>query len=276
MAYAEEGPSDGPVVLMLHGEPSWSFLYRKMIPTLVSSGFRVICPDLIGLGRSDKPLKRSDYTYARHIDWIQQFIGLLDLKQISLFVQDWGSLIGLRVVADAKFTWRFARIALGNGGLPTGQATTKGFSRWRAFVEKIQDSDDMPIARLVAGGTVNGLSAAEENAYSAPFPTVESQVCCKVFPLLVPYKPDDPEGLNNARALEYLSKLRIPFLLVFSDSDMITRGGEKVFENFEGVKMASHLHHKIKAAGHFLQEDKGEELAQRLVQFIHHTAPSKL
>lgn len=262
MHYVDEGPRDGPLMLLLHGEPSWSYLYRHMIPPLATAGFWVIAPDLIGFGKSDKPTRRKDYSYAGHVAWMQQFITRLDLNAITLFCQDWGSLIGLRVAAENEE--RFARIALGNGGMPTGdQQMPKAFRLWRAFARY---SPWFPIGRIINSGTVTELSRQVIAAYDAPFPSARYKAGARAFPTLVPDRPDDPASDANRAAWEVYRRWEKPFLTTFSNRDPITRGGEVPWqENVPGARGLAHV--KIRNAGHFLQEDKGPELARVLIDF---------
>jgi len=263
MHYVDEGPSDGEVILLLHGEPSWSYLYRHMIPPLRDAGLRVIAPDLIGFGKSDKPTRRSDYSYAGHVGWMTAFIEALDLSGINLFCQDWGSLIGLRVAAENEH--RFARIALGNGALPTGdQAIPKAFKIWRTFALY---SPWFPIGRILQMGTVEELSAAEVAAYDAPFPSARYKAGARAFPKLVPTTPDDPARDANRAAWDIFRQWTKPFLTTFSNRDPIMRGGEKVWQDsVPGAQGQEHV--IIRNAGHFLQDDKGPELAEVLIRFI--------
>lgn len=263
MHYVDEGPADALPVLLLHGEPSWSYLYRHMIPPLAAAGHRVIAPDLIGFGRSDKPVRKRDYSYAGHVDWMRQFVEALDLSGITLFCQDWGSLIGLRVAAENEA--RFARIMLGNGGLPTGdQPMPKAFLAWRKFA---QYSPYFPVGRLIQKATTTDLSDEVVAAYDAPFPSSRFKAGARAFPLLVPITPDDPASAANRAAWDVFSKWEKPFLTCFSDRDPITRGGDKPWrERVPGA--AGQAHVTIKKAGHFLQEDKGQELAELVIRFI--------
>lgn len=263
MHYVDEGPRDGEVVLLLHGEPSWSYLYRHMIPPLRDAGLRVIAPDLIGFGKSDKPTRRADYSYAGHVGWMTAFIEALDLSGINLFCQDWGSLIGLRVAAENEH--RFARIALGNGALPTGdQAIPKAFKIWRTFALY---SPWFPIGRILQMGTVEELSAAEVAAYDAPFPSARYKAGARAFPKLVPTTPDDPARDANRAAWDIFRQWSKPFLTTFSNRDPIMRGGEKVWQDsVPGAQGQEHV--IIRNAGHFLQDDKGPELADVLIRFI--------
>ena len=259
----DEGQRDGDVVLLLHGEPSWSYLYRHMIPPLTNAGFRVIAPDLIGFGKSDKPTRKSDYSYAGHVAWMQAFIEALDLQDITLFCQDWGSLIGLRVAAENE--QRFARIALGNGGLPTGdQEMPKAFGAWRAFARY---SPIFPIGKIIQKATITDLPADVVAAYDAPFPSARYKAGARTFPMLVPTRPDDPASDANRAAWKVFSQWQKPFLTTFSNRDPITRGGELPWqETVPGAKGREHP--RILNAGHFLQEDKGPELAEVLIRFV--------
>jgi haloalkane dehalogenase len=269
VAHIDEGPRDAPVVLLMHGEPSWSFLYRKMIPILVSAGYRAIAPDLVGFGRSDKPASRIDYSYLNHVLWMTEWMETNDLQNITLFCQDWGSLIGLRMVAEAPH--RFQRIVLANGGLPTG--TTKlpaAFAIWRAFARY---SPWFPIGRIVKAGCVGGLGPHEMAAYDAPFPDRRYKIAARLFPTFVPTSPDDPERQNNERAWELFKRWDKPFLTLFSDRDPVTRGGQTIWQSqVPGAKGQQHA--LIHGAGHFLQEDKGAEVALAIVEFMQATPVS--
>lgn len=266
IAYIDEGPRDGPVVLLMHGEPSWSFLYRKMIPVFVKAGCRVLAPDLVGFGRSDKPARREDYSYLNHVLWMNAWLQAVDTQQITLFCQDWGSLIGLRMVASAPN--RFDRIVLANGGLPTGTTEIpKAFKLWRAFARW---SPWFPIGRIVKAGCYRGLSPAEVAAYDAPFPTRRHRIAARLFPGFVPTTPDDPERTNNEAAWEVFKRWDKPFLTLFSNRDPVTRGGHRIWHQVvPGAKGQPHA--VTRDAGHFLQEDKGEEVAQAIVEFIRST-----
>ena len=263
MHYVDEGREDGEPVLLLHGEPSWSYLYRYMIPPLTAAGLRVVAPDLVGFGKSDKPADKSDYTYARHVGWMQAFIESLDLSCITLFCQDWGSLIGLRVAAENEP--RFARIVLANGGLPTGDQTMPdAFMKWRAFA---LHSPYFPIGKIIQKGTTTNLRTEVVAAYDAPFPSRKFKAGARMFPALVPVRPDDPASDANRRAWEVFGGWEKPFLTAFSDKDPITRGGDRVWQKHVPGARGQH-HVTIDDAGHFLQEDKGEELANLVIEFI--------
>ena len=263
VAHIDEGPRDAPVVLLMHGEPTWSFLYRKMIPVLLAAGFRVVAPDLVGFGRSDKPARPSDYSYANHVHWMNAWLAANDLRRITLFCQDWGSLIGLRMVVDAP--QRFDRIVLANGGLPTGTSPIPfAFKVWRAFA---RFSPWFPIGRIVKAGCAQGLTPQELAAYDAPFPTRRHRIAARLFPGFVPTRPDDPERENNERAWEFFKRWDKPFLTLFSNRDPVTRGGHRIWQRL--VPGAQGQPHAVtRGAGHFLQEDKGAEVAQAIVAFI--------
>jgi haloalkane dehalogenase len=265
--YLDEGPRDGKIVLLLHGEPSWSYLYRKMIPILVAAGHRAIVPDLIGFGRSDKPAEKSDYSFQRHMDWLTAFLTQMDLRDVTFFGQDWGAVLGLRLVAENE--GRFARVVIGNGGLPTGdRPPNEAFMRWQKFS---QTSPAFDIGRVIQGGCATKLSDDVVAAYDAPFPDDSFKAGARIFPSLVPTTPDDPAAPANRKAWEVLVRWDKPFLTAFSDSDPVTKGGEHVMQSrIPGAKGQPHV--TIAGGGHFLQEDKGEELAKVVVDFIARTS----
>ena len=261
--YLDEGPRDAYPVLLIHGEPSWCYLYRKMIPVIVEAGHRAIAPDLVGFGRSDKPTRREDYTYQRHVDWMRALIEALDLRNITLVGQDWGGLIGLRLAAEHED--RFARIVAANTFLPTGdQPPGEAFLRWQRFSQEVPE---FRVGGIVKGGSVTELSPELIAAYDAPFPDDSYKAGARMFPMLVPTSPDDPAAGPNRKAWEVLRRWEKPFLTAFSDSDPITRGGDRALQSMvPGTKGQPHT--TIEGAGHFLQEDKGEELAKVIVDFI--------
>lgn len=264
--YVDEGEKNHPIVLLLHGEPSWSYLYRKMIPILVENNFRAIAPDLIGFGKSDKWLDKNEYTYQRHIDWVKSFVLKLELTDITLFCQDWGGLIGLRIVTEMPD--RFSRIVASNTILPTGEGTVpEAFIKWREFS---QQSPNFNIGKVIGMGTVIPLTDEVIEAYNAPFPSEEYKAGARIFPTLVPVTMDDPEALNNKKAWRSLMNWEKPFLTIFGDADDIMKGAEKVFQKL--IPGAKNQNHKILHAGHFIQEEKGEELAQLIIDFIKHNA----
>jgi haloalkane dehalogenase len=264
MAYLDEGPRDADVVLLLHGEPSWSYLYRFMIPVLVDVGHRVVAPDLVGFGRSDKPANRADHSYARHVEWVRELLfDRLALDRVTLFAQDWGSLIGLRVVGEHPE--RFARVAIGNGGLPTGEERiSDAFRFWQDYS---QNTPDFHVGGIVSGGCVTRLSADVVAAYDAPFPDDTYKEGARQFPLLVPTTPEDPAHDANVAAWRVLAEFDKPFLCCFSDGDPITKGADQKFLAIvPGTKGQAHV--TIEGAGHFLQEEKGPELARVLNDFV--------
>ena len=245
--YIDEGPRDGRPVLMMHGEPSWCFLYRKMIPPVAAAGFRVLAPDLIGFGKSDKPTSKGAYTYARHVAWMQEWFEALDLRDAILACQDWGSLVGLRLVAAMPD--RFAGVVLSNGGLPEGQDPPAAFAAWRRFSRW---SPVFPIGGILQRATKRDLSPAEVAAYDAPFPTRASKAGARIFPSLVPLGPNEavPDQKHAWAVIETFDK---PFTCAFSDGDPITRGGDAAFR--ERVPGAAKGSHRTLKGGHFIQED---------------------
>ncbi|KTE01131.1 haloalkane dehalogenase [Sphingopyxis sp. H038] len=245
--YVDEGVADAQPVLMLHGEPTWSYLWRHMIGPATASGFRVVAPDLIGFGRSDKPLGRGAYSYAAQVVWMRQWIEALDLQNIVLACQDWGSLIGLRLVAETPE--RFAGVALSNGGLPEGQPAPRAFAIWRAFSRY---SPVFPIGKIVKAGAKRELSPAEIAAYDAPFPTRASKVAARVYPSFVPLG-DNIAVPDQKRAWAELEAFDKPFLCCFSDGDPITRGGDALFT--ARVPGTHGMTHRTLKGGHFIQED---------------------
>jgi haloalkane dehalogenase len=263
MHYVDEGPRDGAIVLLLHGEPSWSYLYRKMIPGLVDAGLRAVAPDLVGFGRSDKPTQRSDYTYARHVAWVWACIQQVGLRDITLFAQDWGSLIGLRLVAEHPEA--FARVVISNGGLPTGdQQMPDAFLAWRKFS---QETEVFDVGRIVARACATTLTPEVIAAYDAPFPDDTYKAGARQFPALVPASPDDPATPANRAAWQALAQYQKPFLTAFGDQDPITRGADKSMQQMiPGAKGQPHT--TVGGGGHFIQEDKGEELADIVARFV--------
>lgn len=266
MAFVETGSAAGDVVLCLHGEPTWSFLYRKLLPRFAAAGLRAIAPDLIGFGRSDKPSRREDYTYQRHLDWLLAFLDSQRLERITLVCQDWGGLLGLRLVAEHPH--RFARVVAANTFLPTGdQPMPKAFFRWREFS---QTTPDFQVGDIVSKGCVTPLPPEVVRAYDAPFPDDAFKAGARQFPMLVPATPEDPQTEPNRRAWEALGRFGRPFLTAFSDQDPITRGGDAVMQAIiPGAKEQAHV--TLAGGGHFLQEDCGPALAEVVVRFIEST-----
>ncbi len=261
LAYVDEGPRDAAPVLLMHGEPSWSYLYRHMIPRL-SGKHRVLAPDLIGFGRSDKLADKADYSYEKHVAWMSDWLTALDLKDITLFCQDWGGLIGLRLVA--AFPERFARVIVANTGLPTGSGMSDGFGRW---LEISQAMPQFPAGAFVNMGSGRTLSDEEIAAYDAPYPDESYKVMARIFPTFVPITPEHASVAENIAAWKVLEAFDKPFLTAFSDGDPVTRGGERAFqERVAGAKGQPHV--IIEGGGHFLQEDKPAELADLIDRFI--------
>lgn len=265
VAHVDAGPSDAAeTILCMHGEPTWSYLYRKMIPIFTAAGHRVIAPDLVGFGRSDKPTELNDYTYERHVDWMSQWLVKNNFRNLTLVCQDWGSLIGLRLAT--AFPQRFARIVLANGGLPTGDPPpNEAFLNWRKF------SQTVPVfttSKIIEGGCVSKPLAPEVlAAYDAPYPEERFKAGARIFPTLVPAGLDDPSRPANLHAWDQLATWTKPFVCMFSDGDPVTRNGEWAFRRTvpgcEGMP-----HTTIVGGGHFLQEDKGPELAREIVNFV--------
>ncbi|MFR9675181.1 haloalkane dehalogenase [Streptomyces sp. TR06-5] len=268
--YLDEGSgSSGETVLLLHGEPSWSFLYRHMIPLLVDAGHRCIAVDLVGFGRSDKPADRADYTYQRHVDWVREAVfDHLDLRRVTLVCQDWGGLVGLRLVAEHPD--RFARVVAANTGLPTGdEQPTEAFLQWQEFSQKVPD---LRVGDIVGSGCATELTAEVRAGYDAPFPDDTYKEGARVFPVLVPSSPDDPASSANRDAWQALRRFDKPFLCAFADQDPITRGMDRVFRTLiPGCEGQDHV--TVEGGGHFLQEDRGPELARIVNRFLYATGP---
>ncbi len=258
MAYVESG--EGDPILMLHGEPTWGYLYRHMIPALAGIG-RAVVPDLIGFGRSDKPALTNAYTYKSHARWLRGFISALDLRRITLVCQDWGGLLGLRVLS--QMPERFARVVAMNTGLPFGAPGGEAFLRWRRFALRVE-ALDLPLL-LQNSLRRRKLTSEEAAAYQAPFPSKEYQTAALIFPRLVPIRPEDPGVYENRVAIERLKKLDLPVLLPWAAEDPITAPAEKflrsIFKN-----AAPPL--TVERAGHFIQEDAGEEVALHIKEWM--------
>jgi len=262
MHYLDEGPLDGPPIVLLHGEPTWSYLYRKMIPPLAEGGNRVLAPDLIGFGRSDKPSRIEDYTYLRHVEWVTSWFERLKLKDVTLFVQDWGSLIGLRIAAEQDA--RIGRLVVANGFLPTAQRPTPpAFHLWRAFARY---SPVLPAGRLVAAGTVRRVRAKVRAGYDAPFPDKTYQAGARAFPQLVPISPDDPAVPANRAAWDALGRWEKPCLAIFGHRDpLLGKADRPLIKHIPGA--AGQPHARLDAS-HFIQEDSGPELAERILSWL--------
>ena len=263
--YLDEGPpAAAETVLLLHGEPSWSYLYRTMVPVLAAAGLRVVAPDLVGFGRSDKPAARADYTYARHVEWMRAALfDRLDLTGLTLVGQDWGGLVGLRLVAEHPE--RFRRVVAANTGLPTGDTDMgEAFLAWQRFS---QEAPELPVGKIVASGCAAPPPDEVVAAYDAPFPDETYKEGARQFPLLVPCRPDDPASDANRRAWQSLERFEKPFLCAFSDGDPITRGADALFlARVPGTKGQPHA--TVGGGGHFLQEDRGPQLAEVVAGFV--------
>jgi haloalkane dehalogenase len=261
MHFLDEGPIDGPPIVLLHGEPTWSYLYRTMIPPLADAGNRVLAPDLIGFGRSDKPSRIEDYTYLRHVEWVTSWLERLKLKDVTLFVQDWGSLIGLRIAAEQSD--RIARLVVANGFLPAGhQPPTPAFVAWRAFARY---SPVLSAGHIVAAGTVRRVPPKVRAGYNAPFPDKTYQAGARAFPQLVPTSPTDPAIPANRAAWQALGRWEKPFLAIFGQRDPILgRADGPLIKHIPGA--AGQPHARINAS-HFIQEDSGPELADRVLSW---------
>ena len=260
--YLDEGPRDAAPVVLMHGNPSWSYLYRKIIPRLVAHGHRVLAPDLVGLGRSDKPAAKSDYTLARHVDWISQWLVAVDARNATLFAQDWGGVIGFPVAM--RHPERFARLIASNTGLPVGEGVSPTLQQWLDFSDH---ATALPVAQLVHSFTVNGLTDAEKQAYDAPFPDGTFQAAALSFPRLIPLQPDNagvPLMLETWKQLERWTK---PLLTVFGDRDPISKGADLRFQQ-RVPGAAGQPHVVLSPAHHFLQEDQPEAIAEHIHAFV--------
>jgi haloalkane dehalogenase len=267
LAYVEAGPADGEPVLLLHGEPSWSFLYRKVLPVLADAGLRAIAADLAGFGRSDKPAEVGDHSYARHVEWMRALaFDHLGLRGLTLVGQDWGGLIGLRLVAEHPD--RFARVVAANTGLPTGDQPMPEV--WLRFREVVRTAPELSVSRLVQSGCQARLAPQVLAAYDAPFPGPAYAAAVRAMPDLVPASPDDPAADANRAAWRRLAAWDRPFLVAFSDRDPITGGMAPVLKR--AIPGAAGLEHPVlEGAGHFLQEDAGERLGGVIAEFIANT-----
>ncbi|MCB1057405.1 MAG: haloalkane dehalogenase [Acidobacteria bacterium] len=263
MHHVDEGPREGRQVLLLHGEPTWSYLYRTMIPPLTAAGLRVLAPDLIGFGRSDKPAAVGDYSYARHVGWLTGWLEAHDFSDLTLVCQDWGSLLGLRLVAEHAD--RFAAVVVANGFLPAGETRVPAaFKLWQAFARW---SPWFPIGRIVQAGCAQPLTPAARAGYEAPFPSARFKAGARAFPRLVPTTPTDPASEANRAAWKVLEGWDKPFLTAFGSRDPIFRGADRVLQKkIPGA--AGQPHTTLRGAGHFIQEDRGEDLAEVVIRFL--------
>ncbi|MEO7423275.1 MAG: haloalkane dehalogenase [Ornithinibacter sp.] len=264
MAWYSSGPQDGPVVLLLHGEPTWSYLYRDVMAVLADAGLRAIAVDLVGFGRSDKPTSATDHTYERHVAWVRSLVfDVLDLRDVTLVGQDWGGLIGLRLVAEHP--GRFARVVAANTGLPTGDHHMP--PQWWQFRRAVEGAATLDIGRLVSAGCRRPLRPGAAAAYDAPFPDPSMLAGPRAMPTLVPTSPQDPATGANRAAWERLRSWDRPFLVAFSDSDPITGPMASVLQR--AIPGTRGLEHPVLAgAGHFLQEDAGAELGAVIAAFV--------
>ena len=261
--YVDQGPKDGQVVIMMHGEPSWSFLYRRMISNVSAAGYRVLAPDLIGFGKSDKSSETSDYTYTSHVKWMTQWFEQMDVSDAVLFCQDWGGLLGLRLVS--AFPDKFAGVVAANTFLPTGDVEpSEAFKSWRTFSQTVPE---FPVGGIIRGATVKDFTDGVEAAYDAPYPDETYKAGARIFPALVPTSPDMDGAADNVEAWKVLRKFEKPFLTCFSDQDPVTRGGDKGFQKLvPGCKGQAHT--IVKGGGHFLQEDVHTELSDIIIKFM--------
>jgi haloalkane dehalogenase len=264
--YVDEGPRGAAPIVLMHGNPSWSYLYRKIIPRLVAKGHRAIAPDLVGLGRSDKPAAKSDYSLARHVGWMSQWLVAAGIENATLFAQDWGGVIGFPVAM--RHPERFARLVAANTGLPTGQGASKALQDWLDYSDR---ATSLPVAELIASWVVNGLSEAEKRAYDAPFPDPSYQAAALSFPRLIPLQAENPGVPLMLETWQQLERWTKPFLTVFGDRDPISKGADATFQQrVPGAKGQPHA--VLSPAHHFLQEDQPEAIAEHIHAFVRATA----
>jgi haloalkane dehalogenase len=260
--HVDEGPRDASPILLMHGNPTWAYLYRKFIPKLVAAGHRVVAVDLVGCGRSDKPAERDDYTQSRHVDWLTRWLLALDLRDITLFCQDWGGTLGLHLVASHPE--RFARVVAANTGMPLGEGESEFMKMW---VGMMREAKSFPLQQMLPTGMLHEITAGEFAAYQAPFPdpSYEAGIC--IFPMLIAVQPDNPGVPANREAWKRLGRFEKPFLTLFGAKDPVTQGGEqRLIAHVPGV--AGQAHHVFPEASHFIQEDVPDELVERILAFI--------
>jgi haloalkane dehalogenase len=263
MAYIDEGPRDGLVMLCLHGEPSWSYLYRFMIPAFTTAGYRVIAPDLIGFGRSDKPTERSSYTYAGHVSWLTSFISALAISNLTVFCQDWGGLLGLRIVGQRPDL--FDRVVIANTALPDGTNMGEGFAMWQKASQMMPFMDCGALLKRAV--LARELSEAEMDSYRAPFPDESYMAGARQFPMLVPTTADDPAVPANIEAWKVLEAFTKPVLTLWAPDDVVLGKGQETFlARIPGTK--DQPHQTFSPAGHFLQDDVGAEIAAAVISWI--------
>ena len=260
--HVDEGPRDAAPILLMHGNPTWAYLYRKFVPPLVAAGHRVVAVDLVGCGRSDKPAERADYTQARHVDWLSKWLTALDLRDLTLFCQDWGGTLGLHLVA--AHPERFARVVAANTGIPLGEGEGEFMKMW---VGMMRDAKEFPMPQMLPTGMTHAITPGEFAAYQAPFPDPSHQAGILEFPMLIAVQPENPGVPANREAWERLGHFDKPFLTLFGARDPVTKGGEKrLQEHVPGA--AGQLHHVFPDAGHFIQEDVPDELVERILAFV--------
>jgi haloalkane dehalogenase len=266
--YLDEGPRDGHPLVLLHGQPSWSYLYREMIPGFAEAGLRVLAPDLVGFGRSDKPAEPSDYGYERHVGWINDWLVTIDPSPATLFAHDWGGFIGLRVLA--RQPERFERAIVSNSGLPDGDRIEplEIFYSWRQFV---RDQEQLAIGNVIQLGSTKELSDEVTSAYEAPFPDESYKSGVRAFPELVPTEAEDPQAAANRKAWKVLEDWTKPFLTLFGELDPMNAGSDRVFqERVPGAEGQPHA--TFPRAGHYIQEDAAGELTERVIDFVRSTS----
>ena len=264
--YLDEGPKDGDVILLMHGNPTWSYLYRKMIPGLVAAGKRAIAVDLVGCGRSDKPAKRSYYTQARHVDWMLKWFDGMGLSDVTLFCQDWGGTIGLHLVSRRPEA--FARVIVSNSGLPMGQGGTRVIKMWQTTMKFAWA---FPLRKAMSRALMVELSEEEWRAYKAPFGSMKLESAIMSFPALLGLTPDNPSVEGNREAMAKLKQFEKPFLTIFGAKDPMSRGSNGLRKAIPGA--AGLNHQTYPDAGHFIQEDAPEALVRDILAFIEDTAP---
>lgn len=260
--YIDEGSSSEDTVLLLHGEPDWGYIYRKFIDPLVAAGARVVVPDLPGFGKSDKLSERSSYTYEKYVNWMETWMKDLELNNITLFGQDWGGLIGLRLVAENEDM--FKNVVISNTALPTGDISAgKAFEDWKNYAQTVEN---FHAGGIIKGGTVKGLDQYVIDAYNAPFPDDSYKEAARQFPMLVPVTPDNPSSQKNREAWEVLKNWNKPFLCVFSEQDQIFNGVDKAFTKL--IPGCQNQPHKTIQGGHFIQEDNPEECIEAILHVL--------
>lgn len=260
--YIDEGSSSEDTVLLLHGEPDWGYIYRKFIDPLVAAGVRVVVPDLPGFGKSDKLSERSSYTYEKYVNWMETWMKDLKLNNITLFGQDWGGLIGLRLVAENEDM--FKNVVISNTALPTGDISAgKAFEDWKNYAQTVEN---FHAGGIIKGGTVKGLDQYVIDAYNAPFPDDSYKEAARQFPMLVPVTPDNPSSQKNREAWEVLKNWYKPFLCVFSEQDQIFNGVDKAFTKL--IPGCQNQPHKTIQGGHFIQEDNPEECIEAILHVL--------